>query len=114
MVQALHDLRSDVSKWEAHMSTTRLLRAGLIASVGVAGLTFTAQAQSRYGNIYDYESGQNCGQACTPAAPVGTQAPTRYGAPAVAAPVYNPAPVYAPQPATVYTAPVQSLSLIHI
>lgn len=104
------------------MSTTRLFRAGLIASVGIAGLTLTAQAQSRYGNIYDYESGRSCGQACAPAAPIATQAPARYGAPVAApvyrpAPVYNPAPVYvdcvtagtcAPQPQTVYTAPTQT------
>jgi len=75
------------------MSTTKLFRAGLIATVGVVGLTLEANAQSRYGDIYDYESGRNCGQACVPAAPVA--APTaRYGAPIVAAPTYNPAPVY--------------------
>lgn len=99
------------------MSTTRIFRAGLIASttlVTLAGMTFTANAQSRYGNVYDYESGQNCGQACVPAAPVTPQANTRYGAPAVAAPAYNQAPVYvdcaqmgtcAPAPAVVYTQP---------
>lgn len=99
------------------MSTTKLFRAGLIATVGVAGLTLTANAQSRYGNVYDYESGRNCGQACVPAAPaapVTPQANTRYGAPVAAAPVYNAAPVYvdcvqagtcAPQPAIVYTQP---------
>jgi len=77
------------------MSTTKLFRAGLIATIGVAGLTLEANAQSRYGDIYDYESGRNCGQACVPAAPVAA-APTtaRYGAPIVAAPTYNPAPVY--------------------
>lgn len=94
------------------MSTTKLFKAGIIATVGVAGLTLAANAQSRYGNVYDYESGRNCGSACTPA-PV---APTtsRYGAPVVAAPTYNPAPVYvdcvtagtcAPQPSVVYTQP---------
>ena len=95
------------------MSTTKLFRAGLIATVGVAGLTLTANAQSRYGNVYDYESGRNCGQACTPAAPA-VSTPSRYGAPVVAAPTYNPAPVYvdcvragtcAPQPSVVYTQP---------
>ena len=108
------------------MSTTKLFRAGLIATVGVAGLTLEANAQSRYGDIYDYESGRNCGQACVPAAPVAA-APTtaRYGAPIVAAPTYNPAPVYvdcvqagtcapaAPavvysQPTPTYTQPVQT------
>ena len=98
------------------MSTTKLFRAGLIATVGVAGLTLTANAQSRYGSVYDYESGQNCGQACVPAAPaVATPAAnSRYGAPVTAAPTYNQAPVYvdcvqagtcAPQPAVVYTQP---------
>lgn len=97
------------------MSTTKLFRAGLIATVGVAGLTLTANAQSRYGNVYDYESGRNCGQACVPAAPVATPpANTRYGAPVAATPTYNPAPVYidcvqagtcAPQPSVVYTQP---------
>ena len=47
------------------MSTNKFFRAGLIATVGVAGIALSANAQSRYGNIYDYESGQNCGQACT-------------------------------------------------
>ncbi len=103
------------------MSTTKLFRAGLIATVGVAGLTLTANAQSRYGNVYDYESGRNCGQACVPAAPVTPQSNTRYGAPVYTpapaytpAPTYNPAPVYidcvqagtcAPQPAVVYSQP---------
>lgn len=96
------------------MSTTKLFRAGLIATVGVAGLTLTANAQSRYGNVYDYESGRNCGQACVPAAPVSAPATSRYGAPVVAAPTYNPAPVYvdcvqagtcAPRPSVVYTQP---------
>ncbi len=97
------------------MSTTKLFRAGLIATVGVAGLTLTANAQSRYGNVYEYESGRNCGQACVPAAPVATPpANTRYGAPVAATPTYNPAPVYidcvqagtcAPQPSVVYSQP---------
>jgi len=105
------------------MSTTKLFRAGLFATVGVAGLTLAANAQSRYGNIYDYESGRNCGQACT--VPAAAPTTSRYGAPVVAAPtyapapVYNPAPVYidcvqagtcAPQAATVYTQPTQTYS----
>ena len=94
------------------MSTTKLFRAGMIATVGVAGITLAANAQSRYGNVYDYESGRNCGQSCAPAPVPATT--SRYGAPVVAAPTYNPAPVYvdcvtagtcAPQPATVYTQP---------
>ncbi len=94
------------------MSTTKLFRAGMIATVGVAGLTLAANAQSRYGNVYDYESGRNCGQSCAPApTPAIT---SRYGAPVVAAPTYNPAPVYvdcvtagtcAPQPSVVYSQP---------
>lgn len=96
------------------MSTTKFLRAGLIASIGVAGLTLTANAQSRYGNVYDYESGRNCGAACAAPVPQTPQANTRYGAPVVAAPTYNQAPVYvdcaqmgtcAPQPRVVYTQP---------
>jgi len=95
------------------MSTTKLFKAGIIATVGVAGLTLAANAQSRYGNVYDYESGRNCGNACTPA-PVAAPTTSRYGAPVVAAPTYNPAPVYvdcvtagtcAPQPSVVYSQP---------
>lgn len=95
------------------MGTTKIFRVGLIATVGVAGLTLTANAQSRYGSVYNYESGRNCGQACVPA-PVTPAANSRYGAPVVAAPTYNAAPVYvdcvqagtcAPQPAVVYTQP---------
>jgi len=94
------------------MSTTKIFQIGLITTVGVAGLAITANAQSRYGNIYDYESGHNCGQSCVaPAAPATT---ARYGAPVTQAPTYNPAPVYvdctqlgtcAPQTAPVYTQP---------
>jgi len=94
------------------MSTTKLFKAGIIATVGVAGLTLAANAQSRYGNVYDYESGRNCGSSCAPVAAPAIS--SRYGAPVVAAPTYNPAPVYvdcvqagtcAPQPSVVYTQP---------
>jgi len=71
------------------MSTTKLFRAGLIATVGVAGLTLTANAQSRYGNVYDYESGRNCGQACVPAPAATPTTASRYGAPVVSAPTYQ-------------------------
>lgn len=99
-----------VSKWEARqMSTTKLLSIGLVASAGAAALAMTANAQSRYGNVYDYESGRNCGQAC-----VAPAASARYGTAVTPAPTYNPAPIYvdctqtgtcAPQATTVYTQP---------
>lgn len=102
------------------MSTTKLFKAGMIATVGVAGLTLAANAQSRYGNVYDYESGRNCGQACAPAPTPAIS--SRYGAPVVAAPSYNPAPVYvdcvqagtcAPQPSVVYTQPAQPAAPVY-
>jgi hypothetical protein len=50
------------------MSTHTYLRATAIAAlttVAFAATAASANAQnSRYGNIYDYESGHNCGQAC--------------------------------------------------
>lgn len=115
------------------MSTNKILSGSIIAAFGIAGLATTADAQSRYGNVYDYESGK-CGHAC--AAPAPTQSYTthtqssRYGSGVVQQPAYvapsmpiAPGPVYvdcratgtcAPQPQTVYsqpttyTAPVQS------
>ena len=93
------------------MSTTKLFQIGLVTTMGVAGLALTANAQSRYGNIYDYESGRNCGQSCVAPAAAAT---TRYGTPVTQAPTYNPAPIYvdctqtgtcAPQATTVYTQP---------
>ncbi len=105
------------------MSTNTIYKSGAIAVITLAGMSVaaTANAQSsRYGGtVYDYESGQNCGQSCAaPAAPVTT---SRYGSTVAPGPVYvdcramgtcaQPAPVYAaPAPTTVYTqpAPVQS------
>ena len=100
------------------MSTNTIFKSSAIAAITLAGLStaIAANAQSsRYGNVYDYESGQNCGQGC--AAPVTkTHTSSRYGHTAT----HNtaPAPVYvdcaamgtcAPRPTTVYTqpAPVQ-------
>jgi len=49
------------------MSTNTTLKSSAIAVVTLAGLSLTVAANaqsSRYGNVYDYESGRNCGQAC--------------------------------------------------
>jgi len=107
------------------MSTNTIFLSGAIAVISLAGLSVAVSADaqsSRYGgSVYDYESGQSCGQACAAPAPVATT--SRYGSPVQSAPpVYvdcramgtcaPPAPVYAQQPTTVYTqpAPVQSYS----
>ena len=96
------------------MSTNTTLKSSAIAVVTLAGLSITVAANaqsSRYGNVYDYESGRNCGQACAAPAPQA-----RYGH--TTTHTVAPAPVYvdcsvtgtcAPQPTTVYTqpAPVQ-------
>lgn len=99
------------------MSTQTYLRATAITALSALAFAATAStvnAQSRYGNVYDYESGRNCGQACVPAQPAAP-ASTRYGSTVTPAPV-APGPVYvdcsqigacAPQATTVYTAPVQ-------
>ena len=110
------------------MSTKTKIKVGLMVAAGAASLATAANAQSsRYGNVYDYESGKNCGQACVPAqqAPAsryGTSTPAPMGAPiyvdctqvgtcAPKAPVYSQAPVYQPaQPTTVYTQPVPTYS----
>ncbi len=103
------------------MSTQTYLRATAITALSAlafAATASTANAQStRYGNVYDYESGQNCGQACVPAQQA-TTASTRYGSTVTPAPAMQvaPGPVYvdctqmgtcAPQAQTVYTAPIQ-------
>lgn len=104
------------------MSTNTILKSSAIAAITLAGLSVTASANaqsSRYGNVYDYESGRNCGQACVAPAPMG-QTSSRYGnAVTHTAPMHvAPGPIYvdcaqmgtcAPQPTTVYTqpAPVQ-------
>lgn len=110
------------------MSTNTILKGSAIAAMTFAAMAVSASANaqsSRYGNVYDYERGQNCGQACVAPAPnahgssryghtVTHSAPITHSAPMPVAP----APVYvdcvtmgtcAPQPTTVYTqpAPVQ-------
>lgn len=75
------------------MSTTKFFKTASFAAVAVAGMTLTAcasgQGSSRYGgNVYDYESGGNCG-------------PSPACAPVVAAP----APVVVHQPAQVFHQP---------
>jgi len=77
------------------MSTSKsILRSGSIAAITVAGLALTACASSggadRYGNVYDYESGQGCNTSPCAAAPVTS---TRYGN----AGYVEQAPVYAPR-----------------
>jgi len=97
------------------MSTNTTFKSGAIAVITLAGLSVTACANaqtSRYGNVYDYESGQNCGQACVAPAPQAHTS-SRYGhTNTQAAPVYvdcSAMGTCAPQPTTVYTqpAPVQ-------
>ncbi|WP_026942554.1 hypothetical protein [Hellea balneolensis] len=104
------------------MSTNTILKSSAIAAMTLAGLSVTASANaqsSRYANVYDYESGRNCGQACVAPAPMG-QTSSRYGNTVThSAPMHvAPGPIYvdcaqmgtcAPQPTTVYTqpAPVQ-------
>ena len=114
------------------MSGTIILKNGLMAAVCVAGLTLTACASSngayghsnsRYGSVYDYESGGNCNAGPCGAAVAAPVVASRYGSaetviggqavsPGV---VYadcsvvggmncnQPAPMYTQQPAPVYT-----------
>ncbi len=106
------------------MSNVLTLKKGLMAAVCVGGLTLTACASSqtsgsRYGSVYDYESGGDCGNACgavvTP--PVSS---SRYGSDTViGGQAVSPGVVYAdcsvvggmncgqpaPQPVPVYTQP---------
>jgi hypothetical protein len=108
------------------MSAKQIIRLSLFGAAGAITLAATANAQnSRYGDIYQYESGRNCGQACVPAQPgrYAAPAPAPMGAPVYvdctqigtcapaqpttvySAPTYTqPAPVYT-QPAPVYTQP---------
>jgi len=102
------------------MSTKAILRNSALAATLIAGFTITAVANgngSRYGNVYDYESGHNCGSsACVAPAPVAS----RYGggyvtpAPVQSLPV-SPGVVYVDcaamgtcAPAPSYQAPVQT------
>ena len=113
------------------MSTKQIIRLSLFGAAGALTLAATANAQnSRYGDIYQYESGRNCGQACVPAqqgrytapAPAPLGAPvyvdcTQLGtcAPAQPTTVFSqpsyipPAPVYT-QPAPVYTQPAPTFT----
>ena len=66
------------------MSGTLILKNGLMAAVCVAGLTLTACAStnggnSRYGGVYDYESGSNCNVNPCGAAVAAPAAASRYG-----------------------------------
>lgn len=100
------------------MSTHLHLRAGAIAAVSTLAFAATAASanpqNSRYGDIYDYESGHNCGQACV-AAPLAQ--PVRAPAYVPPQPVSGP-PIYVDcsvmgscaQPTTVYTQPRTSYS----
>ncbi len=96
------------------MSTHNYLRATAITAIGAVAFAATAASanpqNSRYGNIYDYESGHNCGQSCAAPAPSHAMRAPAYVPPQ---PVSGP-PIYvdcsvmgscAPQAATVYTAP---------
>lgn len=105
------------------MSTNTILKGSAVAAMTFAAMAVSASANAqsaRYANVYDYERGQNCGQACVAPAPKAHTS-SRYGhtmthtAPMPVAP----GPIYvdcaqmgtcAPQPATVYTqpAPVQT------
>ena len=105
------------------MSTNTILKGSAVAAMTFAAMSLasSANAQSaRYGNVYDYERGQNCGQACVAPAPQQSHTSSRYGHTAThTAPMHvAQPPVYvdcaamgtcAPQPTTVYTqpAPVQ-------
>ena len=104
------------------MSTNTILKGSAVAAMTFAAMAVSASANAqsaRYGNVYDYERGQNCGQACVAPAPKAHTS-SRYGHTAThSAPMHvAQPPVYvdcaamgtcAPQPTTVYTqpAPVQ-------
>ena len=89
------------------MSMNSFFKSTLIIGASVAGLTLSACASggasgsSRYGSVYDYESG---GGACgAPSCGVVVAQP----APAPVYPAPTPAPVYqAPTPAPAYSGPV--------
>lgn len=93
------------------MSTKVFFRNTSIAALGVAGMTLTAcasgQASSRYGNVYDYESGQGCAPSACTTAPAVTS--SRYGssgyvqqAPVNPVPVMQAAPAMQVSPGVVY------------
>ncbi len=101
------------------MSNALILKNGLLAVTCIAGLTLTACASgqngsSRYGSVYDYESGGNACQAgpCGPA----VAAPVYGGQQVIGGQTVSPGVVYTdcsavsgmncnPQPAQTYTQP---------
>lgn len=62
------------------MSTNTILKGSAVAAMTFAAMSIaaSANAQSRYGNVADYERGQNCGQACVAPAPKAHTS-SRYG-----------------------------------
>jgi len=118
------------------MSNGLNLKTALMAAVCVGGLTLTACASSqtsgsRYGSVYDYESGGDCGSNACGAVVTPPVASTRYGSETVIGgqpvspgvvyadcsvvggmncpqPAPQPVPVYTPAPAPTYTPPAYS------
>lgn len=68
------------------MSGISILKSSLVAASCLAGLTLTACASgsssSRYGSVYDYESGGNCNAGPCGAVVTPPATPSRYGTPA--------------------------------
>jgi len=119
------------------MSNVLTIKKGLMAAVCVGGLTLTACASSqtsnsRYGSVYDYESGGDCGNECA-AVVTPPVTSSRYGSDTVIGgqpvspgavyadcsvvsgmncntqPVQQPVQIYnQPAPAPVYTQSVQT------
>jgi len=98
------------------MSATKFYKTASFAAMAVAGMTLTACASdktnSRYGNVYDYESGGNCAavSSCAPA-PVVTQAYTQpvYTQPTYTQPTYT-QPTYTQPTYTQPSAPTTSFA----
>jgi len=64
------------------MSTNTIIKGSAVAAMTFAAMAISASANAqnaRYGNVYDYERGQNCGNACTAPAQQAHQGSTRYG-----------------------------------
>lgn len=105
------------------MSTHNYLRATVLAAFTTVAFAATAASanpqNSRYGDIYDYESGHNCGEACVAPPPAQPMAqPVRAPAYVPPQPVSGP-PIYVDcsqmgscgaQPATVFTQPQATYS----
>ncbi len=108
-----------VSIWEALMSNRNVIKSSMIVGAGVVALTLGAcassgSAGSRYGNVYDYESG---GSNCSVGAPCGAVlAPINTG-PVIGGQPVGPGVIYTDcsqttnfgcgAPAPVFTQPVQ-------